>query len=113
MPIFSYPIPVFGILLSTGTFPHLGLMYLDPTEIQKEWGTARPRNRLLTAIYAAQPALLVFALESTNLPLIPKSHSFTFPLSSSRIFEGLTSEIKHTHLVMLGIHLQYSLSLDE
>ena len=45
----------------------------------------------LTAIYAAHPALRVLALESTNLPLIPKSQSFTLPRSSSRILEGFTS----------------------
>lgn len=46
---------------------------------------------LLTAIYAAQPADLVLAFESTNLPLMPKSHSFTVPFSSRRMFDGLTS----------------------
>lgn len=46
---------------------------------------------LLTAIYAAHPALLVFAMESTRRPLIPKSQSLIFPRSSKRILEGLTS----------------------
>jgi hypothetical protein len=45
----------------------------------------------LTAIYAAQPALLVFALESTSLPLMPKSQSFTQPPRSSKMLEGFTS----------------------
>ena len=51
----------------------------------------------LTAIYAAHPALLVLAFESTSLPLIPKSHSFTVPLSSNKILEGFTSEIKQKY----------------
>lgn len=42
-------------------------------------------------MYAAQPADLVFALESTNRPLIPKSHSLILPLSSIKILDGLTS----------------------
>ena len=43
-------------------------------------------------MYAAQPALLVFAFESTSLPLIPKSQSFTQPPRSSNILDGLTSK---------------------
>jgi len=46
---------------------------------------------LLTAMYAAHPALLVFALLSTSLPEIPKSQSFTPPVSSSNILLGFTS----------------------
>lgn len=42
-------------------------------------------------MYAAHPALLVFALESTSLPLIPKSHNFTLPFSSTSILDGFTS----------------------
>ena len=45
----------------------------------------------ITARYAAQPALLVLAIESTKRPLIPKSQSLTWPLVSRRMFEGLTS----------------------
>lgn len=48
-------------------------------------------NKLLTAMYAAQPALRVLALESTSLPEIPKSQSLMLPRSSRRMFEGLTS----------------------
>ena len=43
------------------------------------------------AMYAAQPAFLDFALDSTSTPEIPKSHSFIFPCSSISIFDGLTS----------------------
>ena len=46
----------------------------------------------LTAIYAAQPAPLVKALDSTSRPLIPKSHSLTLPSESIKILEGFTSE---------------------
>lgn len=42
-------------------------------------------------MYAAHPALLVFALLSTNLPDIPKSQSFTPPDSSNSILLGFTS----------------------
>lgn len=42
-------------------------------------------------MYAAHPALLVLALLSTKRPDIPKSHSFTPPVSSKRILLGLTS----------------------
>ena len=42
-------------------------------------------------MYAAHPALLVLALLSTSLPLIPKSHSLTTPFSSRSMFDGLTS----------------------
>ena len=42
-------------------------------------------------MYAAQPAFLVKACESTSRPLIPKSHSFTLPCPSSRMLEGFTS----------------------
>ncbi len=51
----------------------------------------------LTAMYAAHPALLVLALESTSRPLMPKSQSLICPRSSNRIFEGFTSE-KNTTL---------------
>ena len=49
------------------------------------------QERVLTAIYAAQPAPLVNALDSTSRPLIPKSHNLTFPSVSSSILDGLTS----------------------
>ena len=52
---------------------------------------SKVKTKRLTAIYAAQPALLVFAFESTNLPLIPKSHSFINPWSSTRILDGFMS----------------------
>ena len=42
-------------------------------------------------MYAAHPALLVFAFESTSLPLIPKSQSFMKPWSSTSIFDGFIS----------------------
>ena len=45
-------------------------------------------------MYAAQPAPFVLAFESTRRPLIPKSHNFTFPLSSSNMFDGLISKKK-------------------
>ena len=44
-----------------------------------------------TAIYGRQPASLVFAIESTSCPLIPKSHSFMLPDLSNKIFDGFTS----------------------
>lgn len=44
-----------------------------------------------TAIYGRHPASLLLAIESTNWPLIPKSHSFMFPLRSSRMLDGFTS----------------------
>lgn len=50
-----------------------------------------PASVQLTAMYAAQPALRVLALESTSLPEIPKSHNFMFPSSSRRMLEGFTS----------------------
>ena len=51
-----------------------------------------PNNLIIhTDKYAAHPALLVFALESTSRPLIPKSQSFTQPPRSSRMLDGLTS----------------------
>ena len=46
---------------------------------------------LLTAIYGLQPASWVFAIESTNWPLMPKSHILMFPSLSTRIFDGFTS----------------------
>ena len=49
------------------------------------------RNKLLTDMYAAQPALRVLAFESTNLPLMPKSHSLKWPRSSRSMFDGFTS----------------------
>lgn len=54
---------------------------------------------ILTAMYAAQPALLVLALESTRRPLIPKSHSLIAPLSSNKMFEGFTSVNEHVHQI--------------
>lgn len=42
-------------------------------------------------MYAAQPALRVLAIESTSRPLIPKSHNFTLPRSSTKMFDGFTS----------------------
>lgn len=44
-----------------------------------------------TAMYGRQPASLVLATESINCPLIPKSHIFTLPNVSSRMFDGFTS----------------------
>ena len=49
------------------------------------------RMVVLTAMYAAQPALRVFALESTSRPLMPKSHNLIRPRSSRRILDGFTS----------------------
>lgn len=48
-------------------------------------------GKRLTAMYAAQPADLVFAFESTNRPLMPKSHNFILPRSSTKMFDGFTS----------------------
>lgn len=42
-------------------------------------------------MYAAHPLPRVRALESTKRPLMPKSHNFTLPSASNRIFDGLTS----------------------
>ena len=66
----------------------------------------------LTAMYAAQPAVRVKACESTSRPLIPKSHSFTRPLRSSRMLDGFTSgrvwegmsySMHHYHLLLFNI----------
>ena len=54
------------------------------------WRTIK-NKWILTAMYAAHPALLVFALLSTKRPEIPKSQSLTPPTSSKRILLGLTS----------------------
>ena len=46
----------------------------------------------LTAMYGLQPASLVFAMESTKWPLMPKSQSLILPSMSSNILDGFTSE---------------------
>lgn len=47
-----------------------------------------------TAMYGLQPASCVLAMESTNCPLMPKSHNLMAPLRSNSMFDGLMSKIK-------------------
>jgi len=48
-------------------------------------------NEKHTAMYGRQPASLVFAMESTSWPLMPKSHNLMLPVLSSNILDGFTS----------------------
>ena len=54
-----------------------------------------------TAMYGLHPASLVFAMESTSWPLMPKSHNLMFPWRSRRMLEGFTSEKETTHMYPL------------
>lgn len=61
-------------------------------DLLKGWKlVSMTRQKNITAIYAAQPADRVLALESTNRPLIPKSHNLMLPRSSINKFDGFMS----------------------
>ena len=50
--------------------------------------------KLLTAIYGRQPTSIVFAMESTRRPEIPKSQSLNSPSLLTSTLEGFTSARK-------------------
>ena len=63
----------------------------------KRWRNGEEIERIipLTAMYGLQPAVRVFASESTSWPLIPKSQSLISPLSLTSMFDGLTSKYQN------------------
>jgi len=51
-------------------------------------------------MYGRQPASLVFAMESINWPLMPKSHNLMLPVLSSNMLDGFTSAEMHQNITM-------------